>query len=125
MSSIKYATEDNIRSLILLIKEELGGYVTVEDFMEKLKELSISGSSLFFEKVQSLPDTGKPNVIYLVENNKSENNIYDEYYWDSEDSRFELFGSIETTIDIAQQEEIDIAYDNNIQPNLVITATLK
>lgn len=125
MSSVKYATEDNIRSLILLIKEELSGYVTIEDFEKKLEDLSINGSSLLFKKVESLPDTGESNTIYLVKNGGSENNIYDEYYWDSEDSKFELFGSTEATINIAQQEDIDDAYSDKIQPNLVLAATLK
>lgn len=51
-------------------------------------------SSMSFEKVESLPSFGKENVIYLVPNGGSGNNLYDEYYWNEEDYRFELFGTV-------------------------------
>lgn len=55
-----------------------------------------ANSSISFKKVESLPDVGESNVIYLIPNGGSEDNIYDEYFWSDEDSRFELFGSIQT-----------------------------
>lgn len=90
---VKYATEDNIRSLILLIKNELEGYVTKEYFMAELDKKT---NPLSFKKVNELPDVGESNVIYLIPNNTSNGlgyNLYDEYFWDADDSRFELLGS--------------------------------
>ena len=89
MSSVKYATEDTIRSLILLIKTELSNYVTKE-------ELSLEpSSSISFEKITTLPEHGEPNVIYLLLNAEAGDNIYDEYFWNVEDSRFELIGPVD------------------------------
>lgn len=112
MSSIKYATEDNIRYLIMLIKDELNNYVTDDEFRLEIDKLSSLDFSLSFEKVQNLPNKGEPNVIYIVPNGKSENNnVYDEYFWYEEDQKFELFGSTETSdtnVDkIISNEEID------------------
>lgn len=90
MSSIKYATEDNIRSLILLIKNELEGYVTKDWFDSKIKE-ELSGY-ITLKKVFSLPDYGESNVIYLLRTEDMGSNIYDEYFWDEEESRFEMIG---------------------------------
>lgn len=54
------------------------------------------GSKTSFEKVDSLPDVGKPNIVYLVANGGSDDNVYDEYFWIEDDSRFELFGTVKT-----------------------------
>lgn len=112
MSSIKYATEDNIRYLIMLIKDELNNYVTEETFRFEIDKLSGLESSLSLEKVNVLPNEGEVNVIYIVPNGRSNgNNVYDEYFWDEEVQKFELFGCIgneESNFDrIISNEEID------------------
>lgn len=50
------------------------------------------------EIVESLPETGKTNIIYLVPKSKAEeNNVHDEYMWIN--GAFELLGS--TNIDLS------------------------
>ena len=51
------------------------------------------------KKVESLPDDGEPGVVYLVPNNGKDANTYDEYFWVKEDSRFELFGTVQPEIE--------------------------
>lgn len=63
-----------------------------------LNNSSNTGPSLSFEKVDVLPDIGEPNIIYLISNGGEGNNLYDEYYWNVEDGKFELVGPVETTI---------------------------
>ena len=69
-----------------------------------------SNSGIVFKKVERLPDIGEPNIIYLVPNGGSGDNIYDEFFWSDEDSKFELLGTIETNEDgdsPITDEEID------------------
>lgn len=124
MSSEKYATEENIRSLIVLIREELNNYVTKDEFntgsypgvdgdyvtryeMDEILsnyvrkdelgsdgEVPSYGSTLTYEKVYALPEYGEPNVIYLMDNGGDGTNKYDEYFWDNEEGRFELIGPV-------------------------------
>lgn len=99
MSSIKYATEDNIRYLITLIKNELENYVLYDTFRFEIDKLSNLGSSLSFEKVNNLPNNGDSNVIYLVPNGQDSPNAYTEYFWDAETQNFELLGTIGSSVD--------------------------
>lgn len=78
-----------------------------------------------FEKVPVLPEVGEANVVYLVPNGGSDDNVYDEYFWMEDESKFELLGSVNDELIFAQQDEIDRAYDNEIKPNLEIIATIK
>lgn len=55
-------------------------------------------STVSFQKVDSLPDTGESNIIYLVPSTTStEDNIYDEYIW--VDNDWEHIGS--TSVDLS------------------------
>lgn len=95
MSSIKYATEENIKYLITLIRDELLNYVKEETFRVEIDKLAGFTSPLSFEKVTALPNQGETNVIYIIPNGKSEgDDMYDEYFWDEEDEKFERFGSV-------------------------------
>lgn len=67
-------------------------------------------SPFSFEKVTVLPEKGESNIIYLISNGGSGNNIYDEYFWNETESRFELFGTVKTEDDEDQpitNNEID------------------
>lgn len=63
------------------------------------KGMNSTTSPFSFEKVYVLPEKGEPNVIYLISNGGSGDNIYDEYFWNEDESRFELFGSVKTEDD--------------------------
>ena len=65
-----------------------------------------------FEKVETLPDTGKPNVIYLVPKQTTRaattQDIYEEYYWDATTNSYEFLGT--TAMDLSNyynKSEID------------------
>ncbi len=58
--------------------------------------------------VETLPDTGEENIIYLVSNSKDGNNIYDEFLWIN--GKYEKIGDTSTTINIESitNQEIDL-----------------
>lgn len=101
MAATKYATEDNIRSLITLIRDELSNYVTKEEFGSSGPSSGSSGSTTttspgFTIEILDTIDgqTGKPGIIYLVNRGAGESveNQYNEYIWMEDDNRFELLG---------------------------------
>ena len=57
----------------------------------------VAASGIKFESVDALPEPGKANVIYLVPNNSTGNNVKDEYMWI--DGKWELLGS--TAVNLA------------------------
>lgn len=58
-----------------------------------------SSASLSLKPVEELPQTGQPGYIYLVPNEHSENDNYDEYIWTS-DQTFEKIGNTAITYPI-------------------------
>lgn len=52
--------------------------------------------------VDTLPDVGKSNIIYLIKHEHTEKDIYDEYIWVKDDNKFEKIGS--TDIEIHKHE---------------------
>lgn len=102
MAIVKYATEDNIRSLIALIRDELSNYVTKDEFENpSFGDSSGSGTSsnkFTVQKVGSIDGiSGESGIIYLVERdfvNFESNNRYDEYIWIEDEMRFELLGPV-------------------------------
>lgn len=150
MSSEKYATEENIRTLITLFRDELknyvkkedyvpgegGGstttptpgttpdlsnyvtkselekYVTWDEFNEAIKALP-GGAGIRFETIYSLPDEGEPGVIYLLySNGEGETNQYNEYIWDADEQRFEMFGPAEGASEYVTWEAILPMFDD-------------
>lgn len=96
----RFATEGNLKLLMQLIKQKLGDYLTDDEISSAIEEAIADVAHVRFEKVESLPETGQTNVIYLVQNNSSEeDNVYDEYFWSASDLKFEKFGT--TQIDLS------------------------
>jgi hypothetical protein len=58
---------------------------------------SVTGIS--YEIVQTLPQTGSTGVIYLISNNGTAPNVYDEYIWLASSSSFEKIGT--TAVDLS------------------------
>ena len=59
------------------------------------------------KKVESLPQTGNSNILYLVSKSGSGQDVYNEYIWDG--SKFELIGN--TSIDLSNcytKEEVPV-----------------
>lgn len=61
--------------------------------------------SITFEKVDSLPAEGKAGVIYLVSNQGTLPNIYDEYIYLSDSKTFEKIGTTEIDLSNYIQNE--------------------
>ena len=79
------------------------------------------------EVVSELPITGENGVIYLVPNDGSETNIYDEYLWIDSTSKFELIGT--TEIDLSNYVTNDdlndrLSYYLNDSDGYVISSSI-
>ena len=94
----EFLNSENVQFLIGLIRNE------IEEIKQEIKTLL----SQSYKRVEELPETGNPGIIYLLPNNSSEEqNVFDEYYWDTESQSYELFGT--TKLDLsgyAKKEEI-------------------
>lgn len=113
----RYVSEDNIKVLIKLIKTDLKNYLTEEQIQEAIGNAIDNIATLEFKKVDSLPETGEPNYIYLVPNEFGDDqNVYNEYYWDSDTSQFEFMGT--TQVDLSgyvQESDLETITDAEIQ----------
>lgn len=82
---------------------DMSRYSTTEEVIEKINAAIADKSNFKFEKPEGgqLPEVGIENVIYLISNGSdtSGGDIYNEYYWDSTNNRFESLGS--TSIDLS------------------------
>lgn len=85
---------------------ELKGNKTLEDLgiIKAITDAVGEVTQIAFEPVESfdsLPETGKVGVFYLVPNTKQGNNNYDEYIWNAAGSAYELIGQIQSGIDLS------------------------
>lgn len=85
----------------------------------QINELVSSMTGPMFEKVEELPEIGENNIIYLIHQEGSETNIFDEYIWLSDGKIFEKIGSTQADFDnYYNKTEIDgripIVYDSTI-----------
>lgn len=62
----------------------------------------ISKSLISIKVVSSLPEEGKEGIIYLLldENSTETNNLYKEYVWIADNSKYEEFGNVSTKINL-------------------------
>lgn len=75
------------------------GYQTQSQVQSLINSAVGNITSIKYEKVNSLPATGKNGVIYLVAHSHGTQDIYDEYIWLSETKTFEKIGN--TDIDLS------------------------
>lgn len=64
-----------------------------------IDDLISTVSSLHFEIVESLPEKGQSNIIYLVPRGSTGDNRYEEFVWIEAENRYESLGY--TTIDLS------------------------
>lgn len=88
-----YATNASVQTSIATA---LADYMTESEINDAISAAVVEASGIRFEAVESLPETGTVNVIYLVPNGQTGNNVKDEYMWI--DSKWELIGS--TAVDL-------------------------
>ena len=77
--------------------EDAANYVKKTDLTEEVKHLVGNIQSIDFKVVDSLPQTGDKATIYLISDNKGENDAYDEYIYVND--RFEKIGT--TSVDLS------------------------
>ena len=94
--SLSVPTNADIQTLI-----EAYGYQTSNDVDSAITTALADITSIEFEVVQALPQTGEAGVIYLVSNSGTGSNAYDEYIYIAGDptGRFEKIGS--TSVDLS------------------------
>lgn len=82
---------------------------------------SITGLS--FSIVQSLPQTGSAGIIYLLSNNGSSPNSYDEYVWLSDNSAFEKIGTTDVDLSDYLQDSDAVEITNAEVDTIIATAS--
>lgn len=75
------------------------GYQTQSQVQSLINSAVGNITSIKYEKVNSLPATGKNGVIYLVAHSHGTQDIYDEYIWIADAKTFEKIGN--TDIDLS------------------------
>lgn len=93
---------ENTKFLIGLLKEELSKYYDADEVDTLIAEKLKDSAGMHFEKVTELPaaEEADPTVIYLVPaSSETDNNKYDEYYWDATGEHYEYLGS--SSIDLS------------------------
>ena len=93
----------------------LEGYATEEYVDNKITEAISQIEKFDFIIVESLPEVGEGNHIYLVSNIHDETNIYDEFIWIDSTQTFEKIGT--TDMDLSgyyTKEEVDGLLDTKV-----------
>lgn len=88
-----YATDAGVATAIAAALAE---YMTKSEIEDALAEVIADAAGLKFESVDEMPETGTPNIIYLVPNGTEGGNVKDEYMWI--DDAWEPLGS--TSVDL-------------------------
>lgn len=89
-----YATNASVQTAIATA---LADYMTESEVNDAIASAVVTASGIRFETIDELPETGVQNVIYLVPNNQTGNNVKDEYMWI--DGAWELLGSTAVNLD--------------------------
>lgn len=88
-----YATKAGVQTAIAAA---LANYMTESEVNDAIANAVTEAAHITFEAVDALPETGVPNVIYLVPNGKTGSNVKDEYMWI--DGAWEPLGSTEVDL---------------------------
>lgn len=85
---------------------ELKGNKTLEDLgiTQAIQDAIGDVTQIRFEPIDSfsnLPETGEQGVFYLVPNTGEGVNTFDEYIWLESKGEYELFGTIQNTLDLS------------------------
>lgn len=77
--------------------DDYADYIKKAELTEEVKSLIGNTKALEFSVVEELPSSGEKSTIYLVSNNKGDNDAYDEFIWVNE--KFEKIGT--TSVDLS------------------------
>lgn len=110
-----YATDTGVTAAIAAA---LADYMTKSEIEDALAEVIADAAGLKFESVDELPESGTPNIIYLVPNGTEGGNVKDEYMWI--DGKWEPLGS--TSVDLQNywsKDELRVMTTEELQAILV------
>lgn len=110
-----YPTNTELSSAI---STALADYMTAVEVNEAIAAAVTSASGLHYELVETLPETGDPNVIYLLPTDREGSDIYDEWFYFND--KWERVGS--TGIDLSNywsKEELRIMTKEELEEILV------
>ena len=93
----KLSDFENDEGFITNTVNNLTNYWTSTKTQSEINSAIAGIATIQIEVVDSLPATGQSNIIYLVPNSGSGNNVYDEYLWTG--TKFELIGT--TQVDLS------------------------
>lgn len=71
-----YATNAGVQTAIATA---LANYMTTSEVNDAIASAVVAASGIHFEVVETLPETGEANVIYLVPNGQTGANVKDEF----------------------------------------------
>lgn len=112
---VNYATNAGVQTAIATA---LADYMTTSEVNDAIASSVVAASGIRFEVVQTLPETGEANVIYLVPNGQSGSNAKNEYMLI--DGQWELLGSTEVNLEgYWSKEELSIMTAEELQEILV------
>ena len=110
-----YATNAGVQTAIAAA---LANYMTGSEVNDAITTAVVAASGIKFESVDTLPEPGEANVIYLIPNNSTGNNVKDEYMWI--DGKWELLGS--TAVNLAEywsKDELSVMTAEELKAILV------
>lgn len=87
------------------------GYQTASDVESAINEAIGDITSFEFQVVEELPPTGEAGIVYLVSNDGSGQNIYDEYIWTG--TAFEKIGTTDVDLSGYWSKTELVAIQNN------------
>ena len=156
-SEIRYATEENIRTLIELINAKLAEYTTAdnveaaleaylnsEEFKKAVKDIvgditpstpqdpdepdePNTGSPSKYLKYKIdlvLPEVGEPDTLYFIiqpkdEEDEASRNRYDEYIWLDGEQTYELIGSVGSDENSSMVYQVEFILPETGKPNVI------
>lgn len=89
-----YATNAGVQTAIATA---LADYMTESEVNDAISAAVVEATGIRFQPVDTLPQTGEANVIYLVPNGQTGSNVKDEYMWI--DGKWEILGSTAVDLD--------------------------
>lgn len=110
-----YATNAGVQTAIATA---LANYMTASEVNDAIVKAVVKASGIRFEAVETLPEAGEVNVIYLVPNGQAGSNVKDEYMWI--DGKWEVLGSTEADLDgYWSKEELTVMTADELKAILV------
>lgn len=111
-----YATNASVQTAIATA---LANYMTTSEVNDAIAKAVTEAAHITFQVVDALPDTGQPNVIYLVPSvDVDANNVKTEYMWIN--NAWEIIGT--TTADLSDywsKDELRVMTSEELQAILV------